>query len=220
MMRIYRNGSMINTITPSTTVHLGSLNSCCGIANPTDYRIDVCNTSGCGSDVVGVVRTRSDAYTRGQVYAVYWDLVPDGKGGLEIKRGDVVWQRVLALDVVYTGYTVGTREARNGRVMHRSVSDELFWSDATSRMPLWDATYFMTPSYLPQPQAYPESSGIGGCAGYLPVPYSDTKCANVSEFAIADLPSGVAVIGSIKGTGSAFVPFSPAIGDLTLTVIP
>jgi hypothetical protein len=220
-MRIYRNAVITNTFPPSETVHLGSLNSCCGATSATDFTIEVCSGPSCGSATFGVVRTPSGAQATGQVLGVYWDIVPDPSGGVAIKRGDVVWKRALALDVIYTGYTVNTRDARNGRVLHRGTSDELFWYDATSRPPIWQAAYSMTPSYYPFPQAYPESDGGGGCSGWIAAPNSDTKCANVSEFALADVTAGSALISSIHGTGSAFVPLpSPATGDLWLPVVP
>ena len=202
---------------PSTSARLDSFSS----YNSTYVTAQACNAAaGCVSDAMYISRTTSAAQANGQVVGAYYDWVANPNTGVELKRGLEVWQRIVNLDVVYTEYTVPTIGERNGRVFHRGVEDEIYWTSDTARWPVWEAQYRMTPSWLPAPTPFVESTG-NGCYAYIYASHSDTQCSQVSQFAIASSTQGTSAITLLQATGSApNQELLPPVGDLTLTVSP
>lgn len=107
------------------------------------------------------------------------------------------YQRLLSVNALYTSYSLATEGARNGRVEHETVTDEMQFLSTTWIQPptmlTWISQYEMTDVDFSEPVQ------LGVCGAF-------SHCGAIHRFAVEGYPDGAARMQAATSTAAAGVP--------------
>jgi len=214
-MFLRKNGELVSSGSPASYGFFGSLDN---MIFDSILTVTMCNAGGCADAAADVHRTTVRPRVEGAISAEWADLVPIDPYNLTIVYGSESYTRMLEVEALLADYSLPTTGQRNGRAKHVQSADALLWENG-KRVPDWDTTYRLVPSWGWYEISEPASETPGCTVPQNRFPNQSPRCTVVSEFAREWYP-GRGVITRVISTGNVGGNPAGAFGALEMDIWP